>query len=804
MNGILLDLRFAVRTLSRSPWFTLAAALTLALGIGLNTALFSLVDAVLLRSLPYRDADRLVEIWGRDESRTGLRVPGPLLEALKQRSRTLQSIAIHGPVGAVLRTDEGPIDVRGDRVSANFTDVMGVAPLLGRGFRPDEEAAGAPPAMLVSYSFWQRHMRGDTAAIGRALYFDSVAYTVVGVMPPSFRTSFRGNFTLDYWTPHVNQRTREFEREEGYELVARLAPKVTIADALRELTAIQSTVTLDEWRERGRRIGLVPLKNEIVGDSARALKLVFAAVAVVLTIVCANLALLLLARSDRRVSEFATRKAIGAGEAQLFRLALVESLLIALAGGLAGVVLAYTMLPALLALAPEQIPRITEARIDWRALSVALGLTVLTGCAFGFVPALRLSRLSLVQALKRAPGRVSSRSAWFRSVLVTGQVSASIALCVVAGLVGRTFLTLVPTDPGFDPKPLKLFVVSLSELRFPDPAHRLQLMSEVVNRASILPGVSDAGLASGIPFEDDFPLTLVRDAQQAVTDSTGVEAQLRSVSPNYHHLLQIPLRRGRLFDPSDTRNSTSVAIVNETLARRLAPNGDALGRTVRVGRSATARQYQIVGIVADVRFNASTTEITGEIVVPHQQRATSYGVLIVRSDLQTGQLTPMLRSVLRSVAPAEPLFEAQVVRPMDSLVRDAFAGPRFTATLSTLFSVTALLLAAMGVFGLVAYSVSQRRAEFGIRAALGARPQDLAVTSMRTALMLTTLGVTLGLATAIYFTRFIESQLYGVKPLDPPTFIGAAALMLLVAVLAALIPARRAVRTSPMLALRSD
>jgi putative ABC transport system permease protein len=800
MNGIRLDLRSAFRTLIRAPWFTSLAILTLALGIGLNTALFSLVDAVLIRALPFKEPHRLVEIWGRDQARTGMRVPGPFVDAVRARSRTLQSIAIHGPVGGILRTNDGPTDIRGDHVSANFVEVLGISPLMGRGFRPDEDQPGTPPVMLVSHNFWQRHLGGDPAAVGRALYFDDLAYTVIGVMPPEFRTQFRDGVSQDYWTTQVDEQLRQFELEEGYELVARLAPDATLEDAQRELQTISATVVLEGWGGQGRRLGMLPLKNDVVGDSARALKLMQAAVAIVLVIVCANLAVLLLARSDRRVTEFATRKAIGARIGQLFRLTLIESLLLAGAGGVVGVTLAYATLPVILALAPADIPRIAESAINWRALNVALVLTLLTGITFGFAPALRLSRLSLLEAMKRASGRVSSQNAWLRSMLVTGQVAASITLCVLAGLVGRTFLTLLPSNPGFESTSLLVFSLYLPTPLYPKPEDRSRVSGELLRRVQTVPGVTAAGWAENIPFSSTALGVPLLEMRSGTPDSTGITVDARGISPNYHELLHIPLKQGRLFTAADRENSPGVAIVNQTLARRL--GGAVLGRTVRIGRRPAT--FEIVGVVADARSTGENAEILNEIYVPYQQRASNFGFLVIQSPLGAGQLTPHLRRQIRLAAPELPLMDTKSAQALTDLVRQSLAGPRFSATLASAFSAISMLLAAMGVFGLVSYAVAQRKHEFGIRIAIGARPSQLVAIATRSAIALTLVGVTSGLLIASYFTRFVENQLYAVAPLDRPTFIGAALLMLVVAGLAAGIPARRVLRTNPMTALRHE
>ncbi|HEV3484177.1 MAG TPA: ABC transporter permease, partial [Vicinamibacterales bacterium] len=423
MTDLIADIRFAARSLRRSSWFTTLAVVTLGVTIGGTTALFSLVDAVLLRQLPFSEPQQLVEIWGRDSGRTGMRVPGAILESLRATSKTLAVIGTHDPTSGVLETTDGAVEIRGETVSANFLDVFGVPPRAGRGFAVNDERPGAPAVLLVSFAFWRQHLGSNPDAVGRVLYMDNVPYTVIGIVPPEFRTRFVGS-EPHFWTPYAGNKSRARERELGYELVARLSSGVTIEEARHEVAAIASAVGVDGWDPRSRRLDLVPLKEEVVGNTAYALTLLMAAVLVVLAIACANLAQLLLARSDGRVTEFATRKAIGARAVQLFRLAIVESLLLSILGGLVGIVLAHWLVPVIRALAPSEIPRIAEASVDGRVMALALGLSAVTGCAFGVVPAVRLSRLSVVDAMKRASASTSEHGGRFRSALVVAQVAA--------------------------------------------------------------------------------------------------------------------------------------------------------------------------------------------------------------------------------------------------------------------------------------------------------------------------------------------------------------------------------------------
>jgi putative ABC transport system permease protein len=807
MTDVIRDIRFAARTLRRAPLFATLAVLTLAVGIGGTSALFSLVDAVVLRALPYQEPDRLVEIFGRDSARIGMRVPAPIVEALRERSKTIAAIGLHGPVAAVMRAAEGPIDMAGNRVSANFTGVMGVKPLLGRGFLPDEDRPGAPAVMLVSFNFWQRHLGGDPSAVGRTLQLDATPFTIVGIMPPEFRTDFRGRFR-DYWSPHVMESTREQERRLGYEMVARLAPGVRLDDARREIEAIAASITgVEGWGAGGRRLGLHPLKQEVVGESAYALQLLLAAVALVLAMSCANLAQLLLARSDQRIAGFAIRKAMGARVTQLFRLALLESLMLSIAGGALGVILAVWLVPAILALAPSEIPRLDEAAIDTRVLMVAVGLAIVTGCAFGLAPALQLSRVSVIEAMTRTAGRATPRTARFRSALVVTQVAASVTLFALAGLVTQTFLALMPSHPGFEARSRTAFLLYVRP-RVMSNAERLQRMQDLVRRLEALPGVSAVALAENIPFSGDSLSRAVRRADDiegaGAPDASAPRADVRAVSTNLFQVLRMPLMRGRSFTPADTSESPHVAIVNQRLALRFAPGGDVLGRRVRVGNAPTSPTYEIVGVVADARSIGTSVEILNEVYVPFAQSTSGLTYLILQSPLDSAKLTAPIREAIRAAMPAVSLAPDRKAIAMDDLVRQSVAGPRLSATLMAAFCAIALLLAVIGLFGLVAYSVSQRQRELGIRTALGARPWDLVVTTMRSAVVLTVVGIGIGLSAGAYLTRFIEGQLYAIEPLDRPTFIGAALLMLAAAALAAFVPARRAVRIDPMSALRNE
>jgi putative ABC transport system permease protein len=798
IDSLLQDLRFAVRGLRNSPTFASTVILTLALGIGTNTAMFSLLDAVLLKPLPFRDSDRLVEIWGRDALRTGLRVPVALVEQIRERSTALQEIAIHGPEGGELRTANGPVRILGRRVSANYFDVLGVQPIVGRTLVAADEDGAASPVMVVSHGFWQERMGGDLSAVGRSIYLGRTPFTVVGIMPADFRTSFRLR-PEEFWTPHVRGQIRQIEEQVGLELVGRLAAGNSIAEARRELQAIAATIQLDGWGMNGRQIDLVPLVDEIVGDSAFVLQLVTGATAVFLLIVCLNVALLTFARSDRRFVEFATRKAIGATGPQLIRFALIESIVLSTIGGIAGIGLSYWLLPVLRTLAPSEIPRLSEATLDKQVLLVAAVLSVLTGIASGLVPALRVSRFSITDAIKRGTGATPRHRVRFHSALVVTQIATTVVLLVLAGLIGRTFLTLLPSNPGFDPRFRAVFPFILPPA---SREERIRALDQLAERLQTIPGMQGAALGSNVPFGGDDGFRRIRPL-----DGPGgqdLRADLRAITEDYFQVLKMPLTAGRVFTPSDRTAVVGAAVVNQTFARKF--GGDIIGRHVRIeSGQAPLQSYEIVGVVGDARSSGSTTGPWDEIYIPVRQSNPSIVFAIVWSTTEDfAVLEAAVRRELRAALPDRVDDPVVKLTPLAALVHQSLARPRFSAMVITAFSASALALTAIGVFALIAYGVAQRRPELGLRAALGADTQTLLFMILNSTAVLVGVGVAVGLGGAMYATRFIVSQLYGVKPLDLPTLVGAAVVMAAVAGAAAYLPARRASRVDPMVALRCE
>lgn len=791
MSRLITDLRLAFRSLPRTPGFAVTSILFLTFGLGLNTALFSMVDAVLLRGLPLGDPSHLVEVFGVDSGGGSRRVAPAMLEAVTARSTSISALTIHGPVGATLRSEEGPIDVRGDHTSSTFEQVYGVPAFLGRTFRAGEDAPGAAPVVVVSHAFWKRFLNGDSVAIGKSIVLDSTAYTVIGVMPPSFQTNFRADPEF-YWTPQINAQTLAFESEEGYEIVARLKPHVDLATFRREITTIAAGAGVPGWSAKERRLETRSLQNEVVGASARVVVLAFGAVALILVITCANIALLSLSRSDARIGEFATRKALGGSNVAIMRLAFAESLVLAIIGGILGSVAAYVLLPSMISLAPAMIPRLADATIDVRVLGAAFGLVLISACGAGMVPALRLARLSPSSVIGGSSARVSSRSG-FRSALVVAQIAGAIVLCVLAGLVTRTLQTLASADIGFEARGANVFLVYASPRVYPDAAERSARINQVVERLSNTAGIDAVTIADNPPFTSNDATSSV-----ALNGATST-AERVTVMPNYFDVMRVPVVAGRTFAnerPADAR----VAVVSKALARKIGGEANLIGQRVRVGNRGI--EYEVIGIAADVRTNGTTAEAAPVFYASFRQVPSPIVTFVTRSSLPARDVEQLVRKEIRAAFPVLPLALVPFAHRLDDLVRRSMAAPRFLATFANILSAAALALSATGVFGLVAYSVSRRRRELGIRAALGAQPWDLAAGPVRQVLALSTAGIVIGVACALYLSRFVESQLYGISRFDVTVFSGAAIVLLITTGIAAAIPSRRAARMDPASVLR--
>jgi putative ABC transport system permease protein len=816
MTGLTQDIRFAMRGFRRSPGFFAVAVAVLALGIGANTAIFSVVDAVVLRPLPYASPDQLVVVGlGGARGRPGRGTASwPTFRDWRAQSRALELVAYHG--GAANLTGAGvPERLSLVASTANLFDLLGTPPVLGRGFAAGDDQPGRNRVVVLSDGLWRRRFGADPRVLGRVLTLDGAPYTVIGVAGPHFRFPPHRSAN-DIWVPvpqgdlDANQQVRRFS---FLQLVGRMAPGMTLAGAQAELEAAQARVLAQhpEDRDAGGLLTANDLQAELVGTSVRqALFTLLAAVGVVLLIACANVANLLLARGSERARELAVRAALGAGRARMVRQVLTESALLGIAGGALGVGLALWALDALLALVPATMPRPSAIAIDGRVLAFSAAAALVTSVLFGLVPALSAARADVHGALKQAgrtgiPGRGRLGGA-----LLVGEIALSFLLLVGAGLALRSFARVTAVDPGFDPRGLLTASVSLPDARYGDRARIGTLFDQLLARARALPGVEGAALAMPLAYTGDsihLPFVVLPGAGAAPGPAgrqRGIPS--RFVSPEYFRLMGISLVAGRLLDPTDERaGAPAVAVVSESLARDLFRGGPALGRRLDVTDGFPGVRT-IVGVVSDAR-NRLEEPRTPQLYLPFNQPTgpipLSARMLLVRTRGAAGPaaIVKPLQAELAALDAALPLGD---VETMEQRLAGSLQQRRLSATLLALFAGLALVLAAAGIYGVTSYAVSQRTRELGVRMALGAQRARVLRMVLGQGLRVGLLGVGLGLGAALASTRLIASQLYGISPTDPPTFVALGGLLLLVTVAAALLPARRATQVDPMVALRAD
>ncbi len=794
------DLRYGARLLMQKPGFTLIAVITLALGIGANTALFSVVNAVLLRALPYPQSERLVVLWqGGQRGELGqMPVSPPELMDYRAEQQAFEHLAAHVLADANLSGSGEPERLRAAVVSADWFAVLGTPPLVGRTFLPEEHQPGRNNSVVLSYGLWQRRFGGDAEVLGGSVVLNGRARTVAGVMPASFRFPVEA----DLWLPLAltpEQLSPAGRPRHFLTAIARCKSGVTLAQAQEDVRAIAGRFP------GGMNARLVSLHDELIGQVKAPLYILLAAVVFVLLIACANVGNLLLARATRRQTEMAIRQALGASRSRLLRQLVTESLLLTLAGGVLGVLLAVWSKDLLVTLVAEVLPRADEIKLDAQVLTFALGLSLLTGLLFGLVPAWQSSRPNLNETLKLgAPGGGGSSRGRARSLLVVSEIALALLLLAGAGLLLRSFHRLSQVDPGFNPAQVLTADMSLPFARYNTDAKRAAFYQELVPRLAALPGVEAAGIVS------DLPLSGMNADSSYTHDAIPPEQQRRSppsadyrhCSPQYFSAIGIPLLRGRAFAEHDTPGAQPVAIVNETLARRIWPNEDALGKRIAFFAPEGLEPWRvIVGVVGDVKHHGLNMETRPEIYIPHAQAPTGTMTLVLRTTGDPLALVTSVRNTVRALDADQPLFN---LRRLERLRDDSIAPQRLQTLLLVLFAAVALLLSALGIYGVIAYAVSQRTHELGIRLALGAQRGDMLRLIVKQGMRLALLGVALGLLASFALTRLMENLLFGVSATDPLTFILITMLLLGVALLACLVPARRATKVDPMVALRYE
>jgi predicted permease len=804
-------LRFAVRSLRKTPGFTLVAVLTLALGIGACSAIFSTVNVVLLRPLAFADPARLVRIWttapGGNGGNAG--VAYTRYQRLAAEQTVFSSLAAEASSSFALSGGTGePEQLVGARVTAAFFSTLGVQPMLGRDFLLAEDQRGGAPVAILGHGFWQRRFGGDAKIVGQTVTLDGVPTTVIGVLPPSLGFPYADNAV---WVPRVfdlaGMTPARIDRGAGFlVLTARLKPGVTLARATEEMKLIRTHYVAENPGriDANQFTTPFPFQEDLVGNLRPAFVVLSVAVALVLLLACANVAGLLLARFYGRRRELAVRAALGASRVRLMRELLAESLLLALLGGVLGLVIGTWSLAAITTLGHDFLPSGLHLSLDRGMVGFALGAALLCGGLAGLAPALQTSGLSLTEALNDA-ARGAAGSAGrqvLRSTLVTAQIALSSLLLIGTGLLITSFLQLQRQSPGFAPENLFTANLSLPPAKYPTPAARAAFYDRLIEELDRQPGVDRAGAIYGLPFAGPTAITTYQVAgRPLVAPQDRPYVIRRAISPDYFATMKIPLRAGRFFDAHDDAKKFGAAIVSESLAHKLFPGEDPIGRRLIVGVQNEAND-EIVGVVGDV-LNAppGAQQTSEEIYFPLAQRPEVSFAVVIRGRLDAVALAPLFRHALHAIDEAQPITTAQ---PMGDLMAQSISDRRATVWLLGAFAVLALLLSALGLYALIAYLVRQRTREIGVRLALGAEPADIFRLVLRQGALLAAGGLAAGLAAALALNRFLAAQLVGVSATDPRVFAGVALLIAAVALFATLLPARRATKVDPMTALRAE
>ena len=803
------DVRYGLRMLAKQPGVTLIAVVTLALGIGANTAVFTVVNAALLRGLPYPEPERLVHLWEGTPQKEFPQREASYPDFLDwRRSESFEGVAAYAGGGGMTLTGRGePERLAAVNASANFFSVLGVKPIMGRDFSPDEERPGGARAVMLSYGLWQRLAGGDPALIGQQLTLNGNGYTVVGVLPADFQFAPRGG--AEAWVafqPSPMQLSRRYMH--GTNVIARLKAGVSLEAAAAEMRAVGRRIERDHNESHaGTSIRVVPLQEQIVGQVRPLLLVLLGAVGCVLLISCANVANLLLARAVLRAPEIAVRLALGATRGRLTRQLLTESLLLALLGGGFGVLLAQWGIEALVSAVPEaqlnSMPYLKGLAIDGRMLAFTAGVTLLTGAVFGLAPALAATRRELHEALK-AGGRSAAGAGRqrLRQALVVAEVALALVLLVGAGLLLQSFRRLLEVNPGFRTERLLTLRVALPVAKYGSDEKAATIYRQMLERIEALPGVEGVGAVNVLPLSGGNTTRFIVEGEPVPAPGQETEANVREVNPDYFRAMGVPLLRGRAFTARDDPASPRVVIVNQTLAARAFPRGEAPGRRL-IFTGDDRRPYEVVGVVGDEKVNGLDARTTPVVYHPMFQDPGLATGLVVRATGEPGRLAAALRAELRAL---EPDLSLWAMRTMDDVMASLPATflRRYPALLIGVFAGVALLLATVGIYGVMSYAVSQQTREIGVRVALGARRRDILQMVVGRGMALALAGVGAGLVVSLAVTRLLGSLLYGVTATDPVTFAGVALLLAGVAFLACYLPARRATQIDPLLALRQE
>ncbi len=806
MRTIWQDLRYGARMLLKKPGFTIVAVITLSLGIGANTAIFSVVNAVLLESLPYRAPEELVLARHISETKgtRSVSVSNADFQDWRAQNRVFADLAIFRPKGFALAVGNDLEEIRGANVSASFFQLLGLNPIRGRSFLPAEDAPGSERVAMLSYALWQRVFGADEGLVGRQIKLDDKLFTVIGILPPEFKFPFRLE-KAEIWTTNSILPAGMMGRgAHNFQAIARLKSGVSLQAAQTEMVAIAKRLEQENpATNRNLSVSLVSAHGELTKDLSLTLWLLFGAVAFVLLIACANVANLLLARALSRHKEMAIRAALGAGGRRIAQQLLTESLLLSLAGGALGLLLGAWGIPLLLKLSPENLPRINAIDLNWRVLGFTLLVSILTGALFGLAPALKVAHPDLIESLKES-GKTSTASAGrnrLRAALVIGEIAVALMLLVGAGLLINSFIRLNRVELGFDPVNVLSASLDFSPRKYPTGNERIVFIEQARERIRSLPGVRSVSFSSSFPFMGGVYSSFgIKGRPEAAYNNELVPVS--TIMPDYFEVMGVPLSQGRPFAVTDDKSSVGVAIINEAFARRIFPNEKPLGKSVILEVNLEKKtEFEVVGVVGNLRRVALDGEPAPEIYLPYRQAPWTLGRLAIRTEGNALDLANAVRQQIRSLDPDQTVPNSNTI---ENLISRSIAPQRFNLVLLGVFAAIGLLMTLVGVYGVMTYHVAENTREIGIRVALGAQRGDILKLVVGKGLALALIGVIVGLAGALGLTRLMESLLFGVTPTDPLTFGVVASLFGLVALAACYLPARRATKVDPMVALKHE
>jgi putative ABC transport system permease protein len=810
MHTLLQDIRYGVRTLVNKPGVAILAVMALALGIGASTAIFSVVNTVLLRALPYPNSDRLVMIWEQNRPRSRDRnviSPANFFDWREQNKVFEDMSAFYG--SSYNLTGLGnPEEVTGMAASTNLFEVLGSHAILGRTFTQDDGVTGKDNVAVLTYGFWQKHFGGDRGVVGKTFALDGVTMTVVGVMPEGFDFFVKENSNIkknpEFWLPIAFTQNSRVRGGRSLSAIGALKPGVTIAQARAEMNALGARLE-QQYPDfnKGWGINLVPLHTQFSGDLKPALMILLIAVGFVLLIACANVANLLMARSVARQKEFAIRTALGAGRLRLLRQLLTESVLLALAGCAIGLLVARWGMDALLAISPRDLLSFTSVTIDKRVLGFALALSVLTSLIFGLLPALEASRPNTNESLKEGGrGTTAGRAHRVLNWFVVAQVALSLMLLIGSGLMIKSLLRLQSVDPGFDRNNLLTVSVTLPRAKYTEPPKRIEFFQQLLARVRQLPGVRAVGAASAPPFMGLGAATgFDIEGQPVLPSAQKATTEVRVVDQDYFKTMGIPLLKGRTFTDREETQESRVVIISDALARQYFPNESPLGKRITISMKEQNDPCEIIGVVGDVKMKGLDMATRPMVYWPHAELPYLRMTLLVRTNGSTAGIAGSLEREVRALDKDQPISD---VRSMNEWLAESIARARFATFLLGIFAIVALVLASLGIYGVMAYSVTQRTNEIGIRMALGATRGDVVLLVLRRGLMLAVSGVAIGLIGSVGLTRLLAGLLFGVSVTDPAIFGLVPILLLAIALLAVYLPARRATKVDPLVALRYE